>query len=199
MYTINPLFDIPVYANRVQDFDNIQSESLSVIEKLQGTNFFSKLRDADPNSHSLTDPTFKSNIIDDLNLVQLKAEIEKQVVEYMQTIGVRGIPKFKIFQSWMTHTATNEYTPTHDHALSDLSGVYYIKTNGQDGDLFFNCPNPAMVHSICFLHLPKKVRFAPEEGKIVIFPGWLQHGVEVNKTNDVRISISFNIAFERTV
>jgi ectoine hydroxylase-related dioxygenase (phytanoyl-CoA dioxygenase family) len=30
-------------------------------------------------------------------------------------------------------------------------------------------------------------------GKLLLFPGWLQHSVKKNKTDDLRISISFNL------
>jgi uncharacterized protein (TIGR02466 family) len=33
----------------------------------------------------------------------------------------------------------------------------------------------------------------PAVGKLLLFPGWLEHSVEKNKTDDIRISISFNL------
>ena len=39
----------------------------------------------------------------------------------------------------------------------------------------------------------EEVRMRPEEGRIYIFPGWLEHGVEENKSDQDRVSISFNV------
>ncbi|MBX3445334.1 MAG: hypothetical protein KF765_01160 [Parvibaculaceae bacterium] len=30
-----------------------------------------------------------------------------------------------------------------------------------------------------------------------LFPGWLQHSVQPNRSNDFRVSISFNMGFRR--
>jgi uncharacterized protein (TIGR02466 family) len=34
--------------------------------------------------------------------------------------------------------------------------------------------------------------YSSEAGKVVLFPSWLEHSVGANKTDDVRVSISFN-------
>jgi hypothetical protein len=33
----------------------------------------------------------------------------------------------------------------------------------------------------------------PEEGRMYVFPGWLEHGVDENQSARDRISISFNV------
>jgi uncharacterized protein (TIGR02466 family) len=33
----------------------------------------------------------------------------------------------------------------------------------------------------------------PEEGRMYIFPSWLEHGVESNESDQDRISIAFNV------
>ena len=39
----------------------------------------------------------------------------------------------------------------------------------------------------------EEVRMAPEEGRMYVFPGWLEHGVEENKSDKDRVSIAFNV------
>jgi len=41
--------------------------------------------------------------------------------------------------------------------------------------------------------------FVPHEGRILIFPSSLEHHVEENKSNEDRISYSFNIVLEHDV
>jgi len=38
-----------------------------------------------------------------------------------------------------------------------------------------------------------EIRMKPEEGRIYVFPGWLEHGVEENQSDADRVSISFNV------
>jgi ectoine hydroxylase-related dioxygenase (phytanoyl-CoA dioxygenase family) len=35
--------------------------------------------------------------------------------------------------------------------------------------------------------------YLPENGKLIVFPSWLEHSVLANKTNEIRISIAFNV------
>jgi hypothetical protein len=38
-----------------------------------------------------------------------------------------------------------------------------------------------------------ELRMRPEEGRMYVFPGWLEHGVDENLSNRNRVSISFNV------
>jgi uncharacterized protein (TIGR02466 family) len=38
----------------------------------------------------------------------------------------------------------------------------------------------------------KEVHFEPIQGRCIMFPSWLNHTVDVNQSNDIRISVSFN-------
>jgi uncharacterized protein (TIGR02466 family) len=39
----------------------------------------------------------------------------------------------------------------------------------------------------------EEVRMRPEGGRMYIFPGWLEHGVEPNQSTQDLVSISFNV------
>ena len=43
----------------------------------------------------------------------------------------------------------------------------------------------------------EEVKIEPEEGKLLLFPAYLQHSVEENLSEDERIVISFNINIAR--
>jgi uncharacterized protein (TIGR02466 family) len=93
----------------------------------------------------------------------------------------------------MTLNELGSYAVMHDHGSSDISGVYYYKTNEQDGNLFFQTPNKLLSSNFLFKSIPSIVEYTPKVGKIVLFPGWLNHGVHTNTTDNERVSISFNI------
>ena len=79
-----------------------------------------------------------------------------------------------------------------------MSGAYYVKAPKDCGK--FTIENP---HSISKHNYPasnKKTEFNSklekleiEEGDLLLFPAYLSHGVEENKSNKDRIVISFNI------
>lgn len=80
----------------------------------------------------------------------------------------------------------------HDHSLS---GVYYLSVptpSTSSGRLVFIDPRQRVSMST---HRIKSSNYpvVPEVGACIIFPSWLEHYVEPNKTLSPRISISFNI------
>ena len=44
----------------------------------------------------------------------------------------------------------------------------------------------------------EELKIEPEEGKLLLFPAYLQHSVEENLSEDERIVISFNINIDIT-
>lgn len=91
----------------------------------------------------------------------------------------------------------------HLHPMRFLSCVYYIQAEENSGELVLVSPNQISEYS-----LPDQIRtenhkfnanrwyIDPEEGKLLIFPGWLMHYVENNQSSKDRISLAFNIMIE---
>jgi uncharacterized protein (TIGR02466 family) len=201
--TVTASFALPIYHNYITGtrFANLQAELLGAVNRIIKTDAFSKNKSWNSNTHSLTDPTFRKNAIEDYSLTLFQKELEFHVNEFMSTINTPNerYRSFKIYGCWITKTMPGEHAHNHTHGHNDLSGVYYIKTNNKDGNLFFNNPLTLLSHSYSFEHIPQQLQYVPEEGKIVLFPGWLEHGVKTNDSSEERISISFNINFERTM
>ena len=84
-----------------------------------------------------------------------------------------------------------------------FSGVYYIKTSPNCGQLICTDPRPGIqtvmptrIKGKPPKDLWREVHLDPIEGRIIIFPAWLWHSVEPNESNDIRISVSFNFIQE---
>ena len=87
----------------------------------------------------------------------------------------------------------------HIHPNALFSGVYYVKSNPQAGRLKIYDPRPGAQ-----INMPTRkpgnpgkdfwrdANIEPIPGRIIMFPAWLWHSVEENKSNDIRISVSFN-------
>mgnify|MGYP003119528937 FL=1 len=88
---------------------------------------------------------------------------------------------------------------THLHSNALFSGVYYVKVPANSGRLKLIEPRPG-VHVMMPTRKPgnpgidfwREVHIEPIVGRIIMFPAWLWHSVEENKSNDIRISVSFN-------
>ena len=189
---IGLLFPAPVYVSQVDNFKDIQNEIRSYI---RGVKFESTPPDWGP-THLISDPTFSSNILKDLNI--FSTELRVHVERYCKSLWRRPIPNdysadYSCVGSWFALFKKGHYGQIHCHPGCDISGVYYYKTNGNDGGIFFESPNLAAHMSNLF----SPIRYTPDplEGKIILFPSWLPHGVMTNDTHNQRISISFNLKF----
>ena len=87
----------------------------------------------------------------------------------------------------------------HIHPNALFSGVYYVKSQPNCGRLKVMDPRPG-VQFVMPVRKPgdpgkdmwRDANIEPVVGRIIMFPGWLWHSVEPNKSNDLRISVSFN-------
>ena len=85
----------------------------------------------------------------------------------------------------------HEYNHNGAHIHSGiLSGVFYLKTPPNSGKLVL--VNPAVRADGKFLRA-SNFGINPEPLACIIFPSWLEHYVEPNLSNDLRVSISFNV------
>jgi len=87
----------------------------------------------------------------------------------------------------------------HVHANSLFSGAYYIKVPKNSGALKVNDPRqgthfikPSTKKVKLPIYFSSEIQFEPKENRIIMFPSWLEHCVEMNESDDIRISVSFN-------
>lgn len=137
---------------------------------------------------------FDKDIIGDLQLDNLAKEIDSNVMKYCEMMSSM-YTKYRR-TSWFTKFDKDDYGHVHNHTHNTISGCYYYKTSGRDGSIFFNCPNQAMNAHIGYIPMSQPVTVEPKEGVMLLFPGWLEHGIQRNNTDESRISLSFNIEFD---
>ncbi|MDX1574725.1 MAG: TIGR02466 family protein [Kiloniellales bacterium] len=104
---------------------------------------------------------------------------------------------FQITGCWANVNPQRTQHRAHTHPNNLLSGVYYVQVpDGRDG-LVFHEPRPqALVISPKVKKLSaltgSEAKVEVREGRLVIFPSWLQHSVASTRAEGERISVSFN-------
>lgn len=189
---IAQLYPTPLYwVHMIDNFHPIQEE---ITKALETVDF--RMKDAWGSTHYLSDPSFSSNIIVESKLDKFKDEIINHLKFYCQTIG---FPQHDgvIASSWASLFKQGNYGHCHHHGNTDISGVYYYKTEGTDGKLYFENPVPCMASSYAYKGLCERQEIVASDGLLCLFPGWLMHGISTNTKDVDRISISFNIDFLR--
>ena len=107
--------------------------------------------------------------------------------------------KAKLGNMWANINPPGGYNQSHLHPNSLFSGAYYVKALPNSGRLSLMDPRPG-VQQVMPTRKPGKLPrelwretyYNPVPGRIIIFPSWMWHKVEPNKSNDIRISVSFN-------
>ena len=101
-------------------------------------------------------------------------------------------------EAWVNVSDPGASNAVHIHPNCHLSGVYYIQIPTNCGSIYFRDPRlmslmtpPAITEETVFT--ANEARMLPEEGRMYVFPSWLEHGVEVNRSDQDRVSISFNV------
>ena len=105
---------------------------------------------------------------------------------------------------WININGNGSYNMKHNHPNSDMSGVFWISTPEDSGQLVFESPNAfGQNRQISKYSNDIKSRtnaypafdVDPHEGTIMFFPASLYHSVTVNKCKHSRISAGFNLNF----
>ena len=136
------------------------------------------------------------------SLPDLKKEIEHHCELFVKKyLKLKENAKFYLQNSWSVKHNPGDHAQIHSHGSSLLSGVYYLKTKPNCGNLVFH-KNPIYTNTF---HQSIRFEYDEEnninagqyaidvsEGKIILFPSHLEHGVYKNKSNDERYSLAFN-------
>jgi len=104
----------------------------------------------------------------------------------------------KVTSMWSVINKKNASNARHIHSNNYISAAYYVKTPENGGDIVFHDPR-----SVTTFRYPKIAEnntlnsniftIQPKEGLLVLFPSYLYHSVDLNRSEEERIVISFNI------
>ena len=142
---------------------------------------------------------FEAGMGEDMNVLRkyenLNQEINKAVDETLEKILMLQNVNYRIFSSWLTKTAPGDFSRSHRHSNSWLSGVYYPKGEPGFSIRFFydNTPpfyTPPTEYNI---YNSKAWTIFPEDNHLILFFSQLRHQLMPNQSTKDRFSLAFNI------
>ena len=188
-----PLFSQPVYVSEV-DMDVKQY----VYEDIPLQDFYSA--DAVQTAHNIV--STDQQILNKKKMSELKNMVDMHVCQYAYNVlKISPDSEFKMVNSWLLINMPGAQTNGHVHKNAFVSGVVYIQTNPESGDIIFSVPSilptwttPTLKPSVTEhnIYNSNEFRLTPRDGMILIFPGHTHHGVSRNLSNQNRYCISFN-------
>ena len=143
--------------------------------------------------------TSPSLISENLNILKKYKELNKEInkainVTLKETLMLKNI-NYKIFSSWLTKTKPQDFSDSHYHSNSWLSGIYYPKADPGFSIKFFND------HTTQFSTIPTEYNIfnaydwiiTPGDNFLILFFSQLRHKIMPNRSQKDRFSLSFNL------
>ena len=189
MTQVYSLFTAPIVEERLE-YSVEQIEALCQKERFKNSTSNTKSNLGGWQSGNINYPDSPFFFLSDIETIC--QEFAKDTLKISKSIS--------LMNTWININQKYNSNQTHSHPACILSGVYYIKTPKECGDITFIHPALDMMerdwcniisdlnHYNCpQWWLPSK------EGCLYIFPSWLKHMVKPNMSDEERISISFNV------
>lgn len=114
-----------------------------------------------------------------------------------------------LLRLWINISGRYDYNIVHSHPMTVYSGVFYVKSAdtlneaAEFGNITFHQGAHDALETQFRLpefqqerNIQSKVSFSPLEGRLLLFPATLRHGVNMNGRDSDRISISFDLIFD---
>jgi len=156
--------------------------------------FDNQLQDLKPNVGNTA--THHSYVLNAKPLRNIKKELELRIQDYLEKVlDAEAGTQLYITQSWINHTAINEWHHEHTHPNSYVSGVLYLNADKNNDKIFFDSHRyPQITPSLkTYNSWNTSAYWLPiQTGNLVMFPSSLAHRVDYKKGNNHRVSLSFN-------
>jgi len=113
------------------------------------------------------------------------------IIRKLSSEILESYTKREVYVQSMWANVNHKYNMNMAHTHEgELSGVFYLKIPPDSGRLILVNP---MIRSEMKVIREKNYSIEPENLACIMFPSWMEHYVEMNQSDEDRISISFNI------
>ena len=195
MSDLHILFPTPVYQNFLEFRP---SELKSMIDYVSNLDWAS---DKDiyegPNGETTK---LEADLLSEPELENLRKKIDEEVYNFAKSLQIdfskHGL---KRINSWGNLQKKGNYIKEHRHNNTQFSGVFYLQTPENSGDIIFTTRNATWINSYWEPSLTGyddlnsfEKRFSPQQCGIFLFPAHLDHYVTPSHSEEERYSISFN-------
>jgi len=140
----------------------------------------------------ISDSTYNTcgtyNILEDKKFERLNNWVHENVESFADSLNFRIKPKCS--EGWFNIYKKYDYQEYHCHKPYIISCTYFLKSNmDKPSKIFFKNDRELLSYS---RNLQSDVWHKPEPGKLVIFGSYVEHAVEQNKSDDLRIALAYN-------
>ena len=180
---LDEIFPHYIYKFKVPNYEILNKNLISKIYELKDKNKLGIIRSNYGGWHSDIESD-KFSDISDIILSLYKKEILKN-----KSLDI------KLDSIWANINHKGCYNKIHSHGASHYSGVYYIKTPKNSGNLYLVNRETSFTEPFNYFKsdCADEVEYKPEEGDLYFFSGNLPHRTGINLSDEDRVSISWNV------
>lgn len=182
---IENIFPTPIY-NTVLELENYDFSNIKFISQTNDVTVISDTND----------------LLNQSQFASLKSQIDDHMQHfYYNILGYEESIRPEMCSSWLVRTSPNHESAWHVHKNSIFSGVLYLNTDKDCGNIIFKVPETDDRNIIPVLDPPIKFQsiynhrwfsVAPKNGLMLLFLSTLPHKIQKNCSNIDRLSIAFN-------
>jgi|DEB0MinimDraft_10_1074344.scaffolds.fasta_scaffold41818_2 uncharacterized protein (TIGR02466 family) len=130
----------------------------------------------------------------------LSEHVIEMIRKYLHGIGFDPNSSIRL-ESWLNLNKPATHHSVHEHYGSFVSAVVWLKTSKDSGNFVFHEPLGVKAQNFTQYLFAKKEEnmynyplysLNPKSGNGIIFPSWMPHQVQPNKSNQDRYSVAFN-------
>ena len=188
-------FPLPIFRYKVENYGTFNKELKEYIYKLKEEDNEGVIRSNRGGWHS------KSFAVREKGSIQHRftQALSSYIFDAIKCYGWKCIPeRIVVSEMWAIINKPSDFNVIHTHPNAYLSAAYYVKAPENAGKFVIEHPLSVARHS--YPAIEKKTEFNVkgaalniEEGDLLLFPAYLPHKVNENKSDQDRIVISFNV------
>ena len=196
---VNYLFPVPIFTFEYDDAINLRDKVTPIFRDIE-------FQDKDPFDYCSTGYTSYPNNMNVLDLPQcynLKNFIGLSTIQAHDHLGFTE--NIYIAHSWFSVNRKHSYHSKHNHLPWVWSGVYYVQCNPhEDAEIMFY--NKNLESNWPYTKVTSKGErdtlvsqawnFKGKTGLLYVFPSYIEHEVLEQKSDNERITISFNFGLK---
>lgn len=182
-YNVTPLFSTPIYQSTISPINNIERD---YIISLEYDGLYSK----------------DKYVLEHEQLASVKKKVDESIARYAyDVLKVAPWIEFYVTNSWVVKHDKGCTAQLHRHDNSLLSGVLYIQTDEDSGEISFDLGTASAIFpsavrldytELNLFNSPSWAHY-PFDNDILIFPSHVLHKVGETKSDKTRYSLAFNV------
>lgn len=187
-FVLMPLFAMPFYISEVTISDNIKNTMVNEPWRRMASDNC----DCTDDNYVLFSEKYKEIYDQVMNHIEFFTRKQLHVHESMT---------FEMKNSWLVRHQKGDWAPNHLHANSIISGIVYVDTTDDAGDIIFEKDKGYTNLWPIAIQVPVTERnvfnsenwtFKPKNNQIFLFPSHLMHKVTESMSDKLRYCIAFN-------